>query len=179
MSASLAPIQPETATGTAKQLLDRVKQSKGKVPNMTKVMANSPTLLKSWLALSAAVNAGTLSTAVRDQLAIATAQRNGCEYCLSAHTYLGEHVAKLPASELAAARKGESDDPHVQALLQFSNEIHATSGDVSAEAVAAARAAGVTDEEIGELVAYLALNTLTNYFNVLAGVPNDWPVVSL
>jgi alkylhydroperoxidase family enzyme len=41
------------------------------------------------------------------------------------------------------------------------------------------REAGVTDEEIGEIIANIALNTVTNYFNVLARVDNDWPVVSL
>jgi uncharacterized peroxidase-related enzyme len=179
MSTSIAPIQPETATGTAKDLLDSVQRSLGLVPEMTKVMANSPALLKSYLALSAAVGTGTIPAPVRERLAIATARHNGCEYCLSAHTYIGENIAKVPADELAAARKAESSEPHVQALLELSNEIAANAGDVSAENVAKARAAGVSDEEIGELVANLALNILTNYFNVLADVKNDWPLVTL
>jgi uncharacterized peroxidase-related enzyme len=179
MPTTIAPIQPETATGTAKDLLDRVQRSLGLVPEMTKVMANSPALLKSYLSLNGAVAGGSIPAPVRERLAIATAQHNGCEYCLSAHTYIGENIAKVPAAELAAARKAESDDPHVQALLMLSNEIAANAGDVSAESIAAARAAGVTDEEIGELVANLALNILTNYFNVLADVQNDWPVVTL
>ena len=179
MSPTIAPIQPETATGVAKELLDQVQQSLGLVPEMTKVMANSPALLKSYLALNGAVSTGSIPAAVRERLAIATAQRNGCEYCLSAHTYIGENIAKVPAAELAAARKAESSDPHVQALLELSDEIASNAGDVSEESLSKARAAGVTDREIGELVANLALNVLTNYFNVLAGVKNDWPVVTL
>jgi uncharacterized peroxidase-related enzyme len=179
VSTAIAPIEPDAATGQAAELLARVKEALGLVPTMTKVMANSPALLKSYLALHGAVSGGTLPPAVRERLAIATAQLNGCEYCLSAHTYIGAHLAKLDASELDSARRAESADPHVDALLSLSNEIAATKGRVSSEAVTAARAARVSDEEIGEIVANLALNVLTNYFNVLAGVENDSPVVTL
>ena len=142
-------------------------------------MANSPALLQGYLALSGAVAGGSLRPAVRERLAIATAQLNGCEYCLSAHTYLGANVARVDTDELDSARRAESADPHVAALLQLSNAIAENAGDVDGVEMAAARGAGVTDEEIGEVVANLALNVMTNYFNVLARVDNDWPVVSL
>jgi uncharacterized peroxidase-related enzyme len=179
MTTTIAPIEPENATGKASKLLGEVKKSLGLVPNMTKVMANSPALLEGYLALSGALATGTIPAAVRERLAIATAQFDGCEYCLSAHTYIGENIAKVPAEELAAARTAQSSDPHVQELLELSNEIAATTGHVSDDAIAKAHAAGVTDAEIGEVVANLALNIITNYFNVLAGVENDWPVVTL
>jgi uncharacterized peroxidase-related enzyme len=176
---NFTPVQPGSATGKAAELLEQVQKSLGQTPNMTKVMANSPVLLKSWLALSGAVAGGRLPAAVRERLAISTAQLNGCEYCLSAHTYIGTNIAKVEPAELDSARKGQSNDPHVAALLKLSNNIAENAGDVDAADIEAAREAGVTDEEIGELVANLALNILTNYFNVLAQVDNDWPVVSL
>lgn len=177
--ANFAPVEPETATGKATELLAQVQKSLGLTPNMTKVMANSPALLQGYLALSGAVASGTLKPAVRERLAIATAQLNGCEYCLSAHTYIGANIAKVDAVELDSARRAESTDAHVAALLKLSNTIAENAGDVDDVDVKAARAAGVTDEEIGEIVANLALNVLTNYFNALAHVDNDWPVVSL
>jgi uncharacterized peroxidase-related enzyme len=173
------PVEPDTATGKAADLLAQVQKSLGLTPNMTKVMANSPALLQGYLALSGAVAGGKLRPAVRERLAIATAQLNGCEYCLSAHTYIGANIAKVDSTELDSARRGESNDPHVAALLKLSNDIAENAGDVDEVDIKAAREAGVTDEEIGELVANLALNTLTNYFNVLAHVDNDWPAVSL
>lgn len=176
---NFAPIEPETAAGQAAELLTEVKHALGLTPTMTKVMANSPALLKGYLALSGAVGGGVLPAGVRERLAIATAQFNGCEYCLSAHTYIGANIAHVDAAELDAARKAHSNDPHVAALLQLSNVIAENNGDVNQDDLAAAREHGVTDEEIGEVVANLALNVLTNYFNVLAGVDNDWPVVSL
>ena len=113
------PIEPDTASGKAAELLTQVQKSLGTTPNMTKAMAHSPTLLKSYLALFSAVGTGTLSAAVRARLAIATAQLNGCEYCLSSHTYIGASVTKVDAAELESARKGQSADPHVDALLKL------------------------------------------------------------
>ncbi|MBX7435240.1 carboxymuconolactone decarboxylase family protein [Mycobacterium sp. Y57] len=172
-------VEPETATGRTAELLAQVQKSLGTTPAMTKVMANSPALLQSYLALSGAVAGGTLKPAVRERLAISTAQLNGCEYCLSAHTYIGANIAHIGAAELDSARRAESTDAHVAALLKLSNTIAENGGDVDDADIDAARAAGVTDEEIGELVANLTLNIMTNYFNLLARVDNDWPVVSL
>lgn len=174
-----APVEPGSATGKAADLLAQVEKSLGLIPNMTKAMANSPALLQSYLALSSALADGALTPAVRERLAIATAQLNACEYCLSAHTYIGANIPKVDADELDSARRAESEDAHVAALLTLSNTIAEKSGHVDDVDVKAAREAGVTEQEIGEIVANLALNILTNYFNVVAQVDNDWPVVSL
>lgn len=176
---AFSAIRPEAASKKAGDLLARVQASLGVTPNMTKVMANSPALLDSYLALSSAVAKGVLSAADRERLAIATAQLNGCEYCLSAHTYFGATAAKLSASELEGARRGRSQDAHAEALLTLSNAIAESVGHVEEADLTAARRGGVTEEEIGEVVANLALNILTNYFNTLAKVDNDWPVVTL
>jgi uncharacterized peroxidase-related enzyme len=173
----LAQIEPETATGAAAKLLNQVQQTLGVTPNMTKVMANSPALLQGYLALGAALGGGVIPGSVRERLAVATAEVNGCEYCLSAHTYIGANIAKVDADELDRARSAESSDPHTAALLALSDTILRNRGDVDDATIAAARAAGVTDAEIGEAVGHIALNVLTNYFNVLSQVDNDWPVV--
>lgn len=178
MNTTLTPIDPATATGAAKQLLDQVQKALGVTPNMTKVMANSPALLRGYLALSGALATGELAAPIREQLAIATAEFDGCAYCLSAHTYLGGAIGKLPDSELEAARTATSADPHTAALLDLSDEILRNRGAVSHDAIPNARAAGVTDAEIGEVVGHIALNVLTNYFNVMAAVEIDWPVVT-
>ncbi|MFI2207972.1 carboxymuconolactone decarboxylase family protein [Streptomyces sp. NPDC020192] len=173
-----APVEPATATGKAAELLADVQKTLGLTPNMTKVMANSPALLKGYMALNGALSGGVLPAPVRERLALATAEYNGCEYCLSAHTYIGANVAKIDAVELEAARDAKATDPHTQALLTLSGAIARGHGQVDDAALQAARDAGATDDEIGEVVGHLALNVLTNYFNILAKVDNDWPVVT-
>lgn len=174
----LPEVDPATATGEAAELLAQVQKSLGVTPNMTKVMANSPALLRSYLALSGALATGVLAAGVRERLALSTAESNGCEYCLSAHTYIGANIAKVEAEELENARFVKSDDPHVQALLTLSDAVLSEGGAVTDDVLADARRAGVTDAEIGEVVGHIALNVLTNYFNILTGVANDWPVVT-
>jgi uncharacterized peroxidase-related enzyme len=173
-----APVEPATATGKAAELLADVQKALGLTPNMTKVMANSPALLQGYLALNGALSGGVLPAPIRERLALATAEYNGCEYCLSAHTYIGANIAKIDAVELEAARDAKASDPHTQALLTLSDAIARGHGRVDDAELQAARDAGATDAEIGEVVGHLALNVLTNYFNILAKVDNDWPVVT-
>ena len=174
---ALPQIQPDEATGEAAALLTQLKKSIGAVPNMAKAMANSPALLKSWMELSGALSRGVLPAAVRERLALATAEYNRCTYCLSAHTFLAKNVAKLDDDEIERARHAESADPHTAALLALSDAIARSRGAVDETALKTARAAGVTDAEIAEVIGNLALNTLTNYFNIVADTDNDNPVV--
>lgn len=176
---ALNVIDPSTATGPAAELLAAVQKSLGATPTMTKVMANSPALLRGYLDLSGALSKGTFSSAVRERLAIAIAQDNACSYCLSAHTYLAEHVAKLDEDEIAAARKADSREAKVAALLVFATRVNQTRGAVDDSDLAAVRAAGVTDEEIAETIGHVALNVLTNYFNKAADVDIDFPLVEV
>lgn len=175
---AFSPVDPATATGKAAELLADVHKALGLTPNMTKVMANSPALLKGYLALSGALAGGVLPAGVRERLAIATAEYNGCEYCLSAHTFIGAEIAKVPTVELDKARDAKASDPHTAALLALSDAIVRGRGSIAGADLQAARDADATDAEIGEVVGHLALNVLTNYFNILADVENDWPVVT-
>lgn len=174
----LPTIDPQTATGDAKALLERVEKTLGLVPNMTKVMANSPPLLDGYLSLSGALARGRLDAGVRERIAITVAEVNACEYCLSAHTYIGAHVAHVDSDELDAARSGDSRDPHTAAILELAAVAVRGRGEVSDAQVAGFRAAGVTDEEVAETMGHVALNVLTNLFNKVTGVDNDWPVVA-
>lgn len=175
---NLPLIDPATATGKAADLLAAVQQSLGVVPNMTRAMANSPALLDGYLALSGALSKGAFSAATRERLALAVAQDNTCDYCLSAHSYLAEHAAKLPADEISAARKATSEDPKTAALLTFAVAVNASRGDISTADLDAVRSAGADDREIAEVVGHVALNVLTNYFNKAAAVDIDFPVVT-
>ncbi|QIZ02264.2 carboxymuconolactone decarboxylase family protein [Streptomyces sp. S1D4-11] len=174
---TLPQINPAEATGEAATLLAELKKSIGSVPNMAKVMANSPALLKGWMSLSGALAGGVLPGPVRERLSLATAEYNRCTYCLSAHTFLGKNVAKLDADEIERARHAQSIDPHAAALLALSDAIARGRGTIDEATLKAARAAGVTDAEIAEVVGNLALNIMTNYFNIVADTDNDNPVV--
>jgi len=175
---TLPQLEPANSIGAVADVLVQTRKTLGSVPNMAKAMANSPALLKGFLALSTALSGGVIPAPAREQLALATAEYNRCEYCLSAHTFIGSKVAKLSPEEIERARHAESTDPHVAALLALSDAIARGRGAVDETVLKTARAAGVTDAEIAEVVGNLALNILTNYFNILADTDNDFPVVT-
>ena len=125
-----------------------------------------------------ALGGGTLGAALGEQIAVAVANRNECEYCLAAHTALGRK-AGVSREAMADAQTGESADPRTAAVLHFALALVQERGHVPAEAIDVVRAAGLSDEEIVEVVAHVALNLFTNYINVALEVPVDFPGVGL
>jgi len=163
---------PEAAAG----LLATVRQQMGGVPNILATMAQSPAALSGYLGLAGALAKGRLTAKLREQIALAVAGANRCDYCASVHTALGGQHG-VPADELQHNLHGLATDPQVAAALRLSTQIVVSRGNLSDEDLAAARRAGFDDEEIVEIIANTMLNILTNYFNHIAGTEIDFPLV--
>lgn len=174
----LNAIDPKEATGKAKELLDGVKTKIGMVPNLMRTFANSPAALEGYLNFSGALGGGLLNAKLREQIALAVADANNCEYCLSAHTAIGKMVG-LNENELVASRRASSEDAKTNAALMFAHQIVVKRGEVDDTDVQTVRAAGFSDGEITEIIANVALNIFTNYFNHVAQTVVDFPKVSL
>ncbi len=173
----LTNIDLSTAEGKAKDLLGAVQQAMGATPNIFTAMANAPAALEGLLGLNGALAGGALDARLREKLALVTAGANGCDYCASAHTFLGDK-AGISADELAQNLTGRSDVSRDQAALHFALRLIDERGRVSAVDVQAVRDAGFSDEEVVEILAHVALNTFTNYFNEAFQVAIDFPEVS-
>jgi len=168
-------INPESATGKAKELLDAVKGKLGLVPNMTRAMANAPAVLEGYLSLSGALSKGHGLTAQhREQIALAVGQANECDYCLAAHSTIGKMVG-LSSEQILDSRRGTSVDPKSEAVIKLARRLVDDRGRVSELDLAEARAAGLDDAAIAEIVANTALNIFTNYFNHVAETDIDFP----
>ena len=173
---TLNSIDPASATGKTKQIFDGLQKNLGTVPNLMRVLANSPAALNAYMSFSGALGEGTLSAKTREQLAIAVANANSCDYCLSAHNALGK-LAGLATDDLALAQNAEAADQKTAAALRFAVEIVRKRGLLPASEVEALRTAGFSDGEVTEIIAAVALNIFTNYFNHIAGTAIDFPVV--
>ena len=173
-----AAVDPGTATGKGKELLDQVQARLGTTPNMMRAMANSPAVLAAYLEFAGALAAGTLPRKLREEIALAVGEANRCQYCLSAHTALGKAVG-IREDEILGARRGVSGDARADAALQFARAILRDRGAVSGDAVDGVRRAGYTDGEIAEIVAAVALNVFTDSFNLVADTEIDFPRVPL
>lgn len=175
MNPRISPIEPVSATGPAKQLLDAVKAKMGIVPNLTRVMAASPTVLEGYLGFSGALGkTGALSALTKEQLALVTGESNGCDYCVAAHSHFGKK-AGLSEQEMISNRQGASEDVRTTSLLKFARAVLQQRGKVSDADLDAVHAAGFGDAEIAETVAHVALNVFTNFLNNVAQTPIDFP----
>ena len=178
MSAITTPATIETSPTASQPLLQAVQKQLGSVPNMFRVIGHSPAALEGYLGLSGALGKGKLDARTRARIAMVVAETNGCDYCLSAHAYLGKNLQKLDEAELARNRDATSSDPRAAAAVRFAAEVVRARGRVSDVQREALRAAGYDDAEIIEIVLHVALNTLTNYVNLVAGTDIDFPLVS-
>jgi uncharacterized peroxidase-related enzyme len=160
----------------SKPILDAVHEQLGVVPNMFRLIARSPAALQGFVANNGAL-AKTLDLKTRERIALAVAQVNGCDYCLSAHSYLGLNLAKITPREVALNRKGQSGDAKADAAVRFAAEIVRERGHVDDGDIAAVRAAGFDDSQIVEIIAVVAENIFTNVLNVVADTDIDFPVV--
>lgn len=170
----IASIDPDTANGRAKELLDATKTQLGRIPNLYRSLAQSPTALDGYLAFRGALGNGTLSVPMRERIALLTAAFNDCGYCVSAHTFRGAKVG-LSASELIATQKSQSEDPKSAAALQFVDVLLQRRGLITDDDFAKVKSLGWSDEEVGEMVAHVALNVFSNYFNHVAAPALDFP----
>jgi uncharacterized peroxidase-related enzyme len=174
----LPAIRTEEAEGKAKHLLEAVQAKLKITPNMTRVMANSPAVLQGYLEFSAALASGKLDAKLREELALEVGEQNACGYCLAAHTAIGKMVG-LTEAETEAAREARSDSARTRAALEFARTIVTKQGRTSDADVEAVRRAGFSDGEIAEIIAHVALNVFTNYFNNTADVEIDFPKVAM
>lgn len=175
--ARIYQVENNEATGKARDLLEGVQKALGVTPNMMKTMANSPAVLEGYLGLNTALGS-TLNAKLREQIALITAETNGCGYCASAHTALGK-LAGLTDEQTIAARQGVGGDPRADAALKFAKTVLEKRGKVSDDDIEAVKAVGFTDANIAEIVAHVALNVFTNYFNEVAKTEIDFPKVEI
>ena len=174
----IQPIDPTTATGAVAAQLDGTRKMLGSAPNMFTTAANSPAALTAMNGFFGALAKGTLGGKIGERVAIAIAEQNHCEYCLSAHTALGT-MHGVDAADLTNARAGHSVDAKADAAITLALAIVSTRGQVGDDVLSAARVAGLTDGEIVEVVAHVALNVFTNYLNNVAETVVDFPVVAI
>jgi uncharacterized peroxidase-related enzyme len=172
----IRPVDQNTADSATTELLGSVKKKLGTVPNLVATMAHSPAVARAYLNFSQTLSTGSLPARLREQIALVVGETNGCDYCVAAHTALGKG-AGLTEADTCDARRACSSCEKEQTALEFARKIVKDRGVVSDADVEQLRQAGYTDGEVGEIVANVALNIFTNYFNHVAGTEVDFPAV--
>lgn len=166
----------DDAPEASKPILDAVHKQLGVVPNMFRLIASSPAALQGFAANNVALTK-TLDVKSRERIALAVAQVNGCDYCLSAHSYLGLNLAKISPEEVALNRQGRSSDATADAAVRFATKVVRERGRVTDADIRSVRDAGFNDGQIVEIIAVAVENVFTNLLNIVAETEIDFPVV--
>jgi uncharacterized peroxidase-related enzyme len=172
----IQPLDYQKATGEAKQLMEKVQSDWGLLPNAIRTLAHSPAALRGYLDLMRSLGGGVLPATLREQIAVTVAEANGCDYCVAAHYAIGKSVG-LSEDTLTDSRRGTSTDSKEDVALRFARRLVENSARVTDDDVARLRRGGYGDREIVEIVANVALNIFTNYFNHVARTDVDFPAV--
>ncbi|QLI82505.1 peroxidase-related enzyme [Chitinibacter fontanus] len=171
-------ITTETATAEQQALFDAIHAQLGIVPNFLKVFANSPAALRAFLGLHGIAKEGSLDLQTRERIALALAQQNSCEYCLSAHTAIGKG-AGLNGDEIAANRAGSSQDAKAAIAVKLARSLAEHKGEITTAELIEARNAGFSDADIVEIITHVGMNLLTNILGKASRLEIDFPKVTL
>ncbi len=167
-------VDPDHTTGAIRRLFAEIRAKFALVPNLLRVLANAPAALEGLMGLSAALARGALDEKTREQLALAIAESNLCAYCLSGHTAMAAKIG-LSRVEIDDAIRASAADARTDAILKLARSIVVQRGELSDADLGRARAGGLSDGEIVETVANVALNIFENYMSHVARVPIDFP----
>ncbi|WP_370895838.1 carboxymuconolactone decarboxylase family protein [Chryseobacterium gossypii] len=170
-------LNPENVPADSKQTLDAFTKNIGFTPNMMAAFAQSPIAFNAWATLLNSLSRA-LDVKTRDSIGLAVSEVNGCNYCLTVHSFTAQHMAQLTPEEIILARKGHANDPKRDAAVQFARKVIESRGNINDADVSAVRDAGYTDANIMEIVALVAMYSLTNFFNNVFDPEKDFPAVA-
>ena len=175
MSRLPIPAAIEAAPAASQPILEAAKKKLGIAPDLFRLAATSPAAVEGFLGLSGGLAKGSISAATGERVALAVSGIDGCDYCLSAHTYVAKNLARLDDAEITASRSGVSNDLEADAAVRFAAKVARERGYVSETDVRAVKLAGYDDAQVIEIVLHVALSTLANYVNEVAESDIDFP----
>lgn len=170
-------LKPDQVPAESKPTLDAFTRNIGFTPNMMATFAQSPIAFNAWAGLLGGLSKA-LDVKTRDSIGLVVSEVNGCNYCLTVHSFTAEHMAKLSAEEIIMARKGRANEPRRDAAVQFARKVIEARGNVTDADLQAVRAAGYSDANVMEIVALVAMYSLTNFFNNVFDPEKDFPPVT-
>jgi uncharacterized peroxidase-related enzyme len=162
-----------TAPAASAAILNNVQEAWGFVPNLHRILAESPAALEAYSTLWGIAEKTGFTQQERNLVYLAIIYENECTYCMAGHTNLSR-MAKVPDAAISAAREGRPvADPKLEALHQFAAKVTRQRGVVSEADVAAFKGAGYDNRAVLDVLVLAATKLISNYTNHLADTPND------
>lgn len=172
---NLQPLEIENAPKESAELLKKAKEQLGFIPNMYKYFANNPALFIAYTSGYEAFRAHSGFTPQEQEVVFLTVSyENECDYCMAAHSFVGDKMTNVPTEVTDAIRDGKTvPDAKLEALRSFTKTVYDKRGWVDQADVDAFRKAGYTDEHVFGVIAGVGVKTFSNYMNHMARTPVD------
>ncbi|MBT3969626.1 MAG: carboxymuconolactone decarboxylase family protein [Actinobacteria bacterium] len=156
-------------------LLETIEAANGAVPNLYRVLANTPGLLATYVDGAARFRSESGFTATEQDVVLLTLSRiNECTYCMAAHSFLADRVSKTPTEVTDALRDDRPlADQRLAALAAFTQHMVETAGRPTSENLQDFYAAGFTEAQVLAIVLAVSVKTISNWSNHLFGTPVD------
>lgn len=154
-------------------ILDSVQQAWGFVPNLHRVLAESPAALEAYGTLWGIAEKTGFTPQERNVAYLAIIYENECTYCMAGHTNLSRMAHVDDATINAVRTNMPIANARLEALRQFAATITRNRGVATPAEVAAFKAAGFDNRAMLDVLVLAATKLISNYTNHLAATPND------
>ncbi len=168
----LNPVEPHRLTSEVRASLSKIHSGPEAIPNFLRLLAKSLAATRAFAGMEYSLARGELTSRERQQIALAVAEINGCNYSLISHTRTAREAA-LTEEDIRLARMAASEDPRENAMLRFVQSVVLQRGDISEKDLSLIRQAGFSGSETIEIVANIAENIFKNYVNIISNTEAD------
>jgi uncharacterized peroxidase-related enzyme len=170
----LPVLKREEADEKGQEIFDKLQKKLGRVINIYGAMANSSHALDALLTFGNILRQGELSAIEAEAVALYMGQVNDCHYCLAAHSKIARSL-KLSDEQINELRQGKSSDAKLNALVVLVKEMIDKKGYIDQSVLDNFLDAGYSKAAVVEVIGFISLNYMTNYFNHVADVECDFP----
>lgn len=172
---NINPETIETAAPLASNIMQGTKDAMGFVPNMYGFMANNPALLDAYMHTYKTFRENAGFTPVEQEVIfLSVSYENECDYCVAAHSFVGDKMSGVPTEVTDAIREGkEIGDAKLSALSTFTRLMTRTRANVTSEDIATFLSAGYDKNHILGVITGIGVKTFSNYSNHLTKTPLD------
>lgn len=151
------------------EIFEKTKKGLGFLPNMYKKMGNNSALLDAYTYSYNTFRVNSGFTPIEQEVVfLSVAYENDCEYCMAAHSFVGDMMSKVPSQVTDAIRNGQQiPDLKLNALSKITRSLTVNRGIVSQREVDDFLALGYNDAHILGIIAGIGVKVLSNYSNHL------------
>ncbi len=163
----------ETAPEGSKEILEGALKQNGFIPNLYKIMAESPEVLKAYTQMHQLFTETSLSPVEKNIVWLTVSYNNSCHYCMAIHSMVAK-MFKLPDDMIEALRTGQPlNDSKLESLRKFTGLLVEKRGWASDGEIQKFLDAGYTQKNVLELIVGIGQKIISNYVNHISHTPPD------